>query len=48
MRTVRFIFQHYLNPLHVYCRLREIGINTGTAQRVCTVYERFVYRPFRF
>ncbi len=48
MRTVRFFVQHYFNPLHVYCRLREIGVNTCTAQRFCTVYERFVYRAFRF
>ncbi|WP_167336397.1 hypothetical protein [Desulfonatronum thioautotrophicum] len=48
MRTVRFFFQHHFNPLHLYCRLREIGVNTCTAQRVCTMYERFVYRALRF
>lgn len=48
MRTIRLYFQHYFNPLHVYCRLRQIGIETATAQRVCIVYERFVYRVLKF
>ncbi len=48
MRTIRLYFQHCLNPLHVYCRLREFGVHTSAAQRVCIVYERFVYRVLRF
>ncbi|GAB6059935.1 hypothetical protein [Desulfonatronum parangueonense] len=48
MRKVRIIFQHYFNPLHVYCRLREIGVGTCTAQKVCTIYERLIYRALRF
>jgi len=48
MRTLRLYFQHVFNPLHVYCRLRNIGVETSRAQRVCFVYERFVYRILRF
>lgn len=47
MRTIRLYFQHFFNPLHIYCRLRQFGIENTTAQRVCTVYERFIYRAFK-
>jgi hypothetical protein len=45
MRYVKSYIQHYLNPLHVYCRLRDCGIPNGAAIRVSAVYER-VYRVF--
>ena len=38
--------QHYLNPLHIYCRLRDIGISKGTAVFLCRIYEHFMFRPF--
>lgn len=37
--------QHYLNPLHVYCRLRDIGVPTPVARSISAGYERVVYRP---
>ncbi len=39
--------QHYLNPLHVYCRLRDWGVSPRLATRVSTAYER-VYRVCAF
>jgi hypothetical protein len=36
--------QHYLNPLHVYCRLRDIGIPRGVAILLCKVYERTIFK----
>jgi len=33
-------FQHYLNPLHVYCRLRDIGVPKVVAVLLCRYYER--------
>jgi len=48
MRNIRLYFQHVFNPLHVYCRLRQIGMETASAQRVCFVYERYVYRILKF
>jgi hypothetical protein len=36
--------QHYFNPLHVYCRLRDIGIPRGVAIRLCKVYERTIFK----
>ncbi len=38
--------QHLLNPLHMYCRLQNIGVRRGAAHRVCMAYERYIYRFF--
>ncbi len=43
MQKVKFFFQHHLNPLHVYCRLRGAGFKPGMAHRVCVYYEKFIY-----
>jgi len=37
--------QHYLNPLHVYCRLRDMGLPTPVARSISAGYERVLYRP---
>jgi hypothetical protein len=47
MRHLRSLFQHYCNPLHVYCRLREMGVTPHMALRMCSVYERFLFRKSR-
>jgi len=44
MRRFKSYIQHQLNPLHVYCRLRDMGVDIPTAMRVTTLYERFLYR----
>ena len=36
--------KHYMNPLHIYCRLRDIGISKNTAIFLCRVYERMIFR----
>lgn len=41
---VRNILQHWLNPLHVYCRLLDYGISPRFATRLSGLYERWVYR----
>ncbi|GAB6177237.1 hypothetical protein JCM16814_21280 [Desulfobaculum senezii] len=46
MQIVKSLLQHYLNPLHVYCRLRDIGVSTALTRHVCAAYERYVYRIF--
>jgi hypothetical protein len=38
--------KHYLNPLHVYCRLRDLGMGKGTAVFLCRIYEHSIFRPF--
>jgi len=40
------ILKHYLNPLHVYCRLRDLGVGKGTATFLCKVYEKMIFRHF--
>ncbi|MFC1823065.1 hypothetical protein ACFL9T_10190 [Thermodesulfobacteriota bacterium] len=36
--------KHYLNPLHVYCRLRDIGLTKGLATALCRIYERVIFK----
>ncbi|WP_170283766.1 hypothetical protein [Pseudodesulfovibrio senegalensis] len=44
MQQFRAHIQHHFNPLHVYCRLRELGLSYDAARTLCGCYERFVYR----
>lgn len=44
MVALRRFFQHHFNPLHVYCRMRDAGFRPRLTVRVCTVYERWLYR----
>jgi hypothetical protein len=37
--------KHYFNPLHIYCRLRDMGIAKGRVISVCRIYERSIFRP---
>lgn len=46
MNRLRRALQHLLNPLHLYCRLRDCGIGSLRAQRLCASYEKLVYRLF--
>ena len=36
--------QHFANPLHIYCRLRDIGIPKWVAVFVCRGYEQTVFK----
>jgi hypothetical protein len=36
--------RHYLNPLHVFCRLKSCGVPSTAARRICCVYERVYCR----
>ena len=38
--------QHHLNPLHVFCRLRKVGLPKKPAISICKLYERAVFNPF--
>ena len=35
--------QHRMNPLHVYCRLVERGLNTRISVLMCKWYEILIY-----
>lgn len=32
--------RHILNPLHVYCRLLDCGMDRAAARRLCRLYQR--------
>jgi hypothetical protein len=36
--------KHYLNPLHIYCRLRDIGLAKGQAVVICRFYEKTFFK----
>lgn len=36
--------KHYMNPLHIYCRLRDIGFAKARAVSLCRIYERTVFK----
>jgi hypothetical protein len=44
MTSIRSRLQHRLNPLHVYCRLRSLGMAHRTAVMVSGYWERALYR----
>lgn len=35
--------QHHLNSLHLFCRLRALGVNKAAAMRVAKAWERLVH-----
>ena len=36
--------QHRLNPLHIYCRLRDKGISKKTSMFISGTYEKIIYK----
>jgi hypothetical protein len=38
--------KHHMNPLHIYCRLRDLGLPKGMAGFVCRFYERALFKYF--
>jgi hypothetical protein len=44
MKRLRDALQHMLNPLHVYCRLKDIGMPSPVAHMVSRTYERVFFR----
>ena len=45
MIMVGMALKHYFNPLHIYCRLRDMGIAKGWAMSLCQIYGRSIFRP---
>jgi hypothetical protein len=46
MRRLRQTLQHLLNPPHLFCRRRDLGLAATRARRWCGAYERVLYRLF--
>jgi hypothetical protein len=38
------VIKHYMNPLHIYCRLRGLGLAKTPAASLCRIYERIIFR----
>lgn len=36
--------QHFLCPLHMYCRLRDLGLSKKKARKLCNWYEVNIYK----
>lgn len=46
VRLIRFRYpkaSHYLNPLHIYCRLRDKKVGKNVAKFITEVYEKTIY-----
>lgn len=44
-RRISDALMHHCNPLHLYCRLCDIGLPAALARLLCAGYERTLYRP---
>lgn len=40
LRKIKLHIEHYNHPLHIYCRLIDIGVAPGHAARLGRMYER--------
>lgn len=45
LKKIRGAAEHILNPLHVYCRLCDCGVEKRRALRIARRYEGAVYKP---
>lgn len=43
MVALRNAIQHHCNPLHVYCRLRSLGLSAPAAHWLSKGYERLFF-----
>jgi len=41
--TISEALRHYFNPLHVFCRLRRLGLSKKTSLRLVRFYERYLF-----
>ena len=36
--------QHFLNPLHIYCRLIDLGLTQKFSTKMCKFYEKHIFK----
>ena len=41
-RLIKIWIEHFFNPLHVYCRLMDVGFSRKNAGRLSLLYEGIV------
>jgi hypothetical protein len=44
MKGFKSFMQHLFNPLHLFCRLRDAGVEREKAKKFCCAYERYLYK----
>lgn len=44
MRKIRETLQHYMNAMHICCRLMNFGMTMKRAKRYAMAYEKFAHR----
>jgi len=45
-KKIRSWLEHKLHPYHCYCRFVDHGIDIKKARKVCTWYEKKIYKKF--
>lgn len=45
-KKLRSYLQHRLNPVHIYCRLRDFGLAKANAKRMILFYSKFYSRSW--
>jgi|WetSurSiteA1Bulk_404760.scaffolds.fasta_scaffold88305_1 hypothetical protein len=48
MEKFKLLVHHSLNPLHIYCRLVEAGIDKRAGLLLSRLYEKTVFRLVRY
>ena len=48
MEKFKLSAQHTLNPLHVYCRLVEAGVDRRVGLLLSRLYEKTVFKVIRY
>jgi len=46
MRLPKYI-EHVLNPLHIFCRLRDLGINPKKSIKIAKIYDKTIFNLLR-
>ena len=37
--SIKNRLRHYINPIHIYCRLRDLGVNKKWAMKIVNKWE---------
>ncbi len=41
--AIRQALRHLLNPLHVFCHLRRLGLSKKSSLKMARIYERYLF-----
>jgi hypothetical protein len=46
MQKMKRELKHLINPLHVYCRLLDLGMGRRLSSRLCHFYEHAIFNRY--